>query len=292
MERVGPTLQEVLAQNIRKVRQHSALRQDEVATKARAAGLEWTSVTVATIEAGERAIAAEELLLLPIIFDRPLSDFIETEADVVRVSDTAAVLAETLRAVVAGEWEMRPLPTRRAIPYISERRDPKIMKVIKRFRLDENLLTYFLIAEGRRGEAERKAAQSLDSDPTAVTAASIALFGRDLTSERDARAEEGDRRGQDTRARRGHITRTLLTEIKNALAHPSQLDPVEISSETASEKVGLGHEVIRKTSLETDPATLFRAIIKTYAGVSRLSEEDLKKQHRVTIRKTTRKNSP
>jgi len=290
VERVGPTLQEVLAENIRRVRQDEGLRQDEVAAKARSAGLEWTSVTVATIESGQRAIAAEELLLLPIIFDRPLNEFIETDADVVQVSDTAAVLSDTLRAVVTGRWDTRPTLARRAIPYLAERRDPKIMKAIKKYRLEENLLTYFLIAEGQRGEAERKAAQTLKVDATEITAAAIALYGRDLTTERDARASEEGRKERDSRAVRGHITRSLLAEIREAVAHPARQAPAEISNETAAQKIGLGHEVIRKTTLETDPSKLFGVIVKTYAAANRQNFEDVG-PHKVTIRKTSGKKS-
>ena len=292
MERVGPTLQEVLAENIRRVRQEEGLRQDEVAGKARSAGLQWTSVTVATIETGQRDVAAEELLLLPIVFDRPLSDFIATEADVIRVSDTAAVLPKTLQAVVSGEWDSRPLPARRAIPYLSERLDKRIVKAIRSYHLEENHLTYFLVAEGRRGEAERKAAQTLKSDATTITAASIALYGRDLTTERDSRAEDGATEGQDRRAVRGHVTRRLLSEIKEALVHPEKVKPKRISAESAEERVGVIHDPLRKTPLDVDPTLVFNTLVKTYAGLDRMDPKDWSQEHRVTIKKRSRKGSP
>lgn len=288
---MGPTLQKVLAENVRKVRQETDLRQDEVAARARAAGLAWTSITVATIEAGQRDIAAEELLLLPIVFDRPLDDFITTDSPVVRVSDTAALLTETLRAVVSGKWNTRPPGARRAIPYLSEELDARVVKALKKFRLDENQLTYFLVAEGRRGEAERKAAQTLKVDPADVTACAIALYGRDLTTERDVRAEDALSEDQDRRAIRGHITRKLLDELRQALAHPREVKAVKVPDEVAEGRVGSVYKVLGKEPLDTDPSAVFRVLVKTIAGIDKMAPEDLGKKHTVSIRKVGQKGS-
>jgi transcriptional regulator with XRE-family HTH domain len=290
VERVGPTLQEVLAQNIRRVRLDEGLRQDELATRARAAGLAWTSVTVATIETGQRAIAAEELLLLPMVFDRPLEDFIQTDASMIRVSDTAAVLTQTLSAVVSGEWDTRPLPTRRAIPYLEGDRDERILAAIKKFHLPENLLSYFLIAEARKGEAERKAAQTLKTDAADVAAASLAIFGRDLTAERDSRAGREVQEGQDPRAVRGHITRNLLTNIEGALKDPSHLTPAKIDDQAAQERVGVAHSVLKEAPLTVDPSAVFRMLARTYVAMEEKlqSGEEWPAEHRVRIKKTSR----
>lgn len=289
---MGPTLQEVLAENIRKVRLAEGLRQDEVATRARSAGVTWTSVTVATIESGQRAVSSEELLLLPIVFDRPLADFLDTDSALVRVSETAAVLATTLRAVVLGEWDKRPTPTRRAIPYIGEALDERVVRALQTFGLQENLLTYFLVAEGRRGEAERKAAQSLKADTSDIAAASLAIYGRDLTTERDLRAAEATQEGQEPRAVRGHVTRNLLADLREALSNPTEVTPVAIDDDLAAERTGVVHQVLRKTDLTVNPSVAFEMLLKTYVALDDRFEEEgsvgSQEEHRITIRRTRR----
>jgi hypothetical protein len=76
-------------------------------------------------------------------------------------------------------------------------------------------LSYLKVREGARGEAERKAAQTLKSPAVDITAYALRLWGRSLTEERDARAEEQASQGKETRAVQGHITRTLLQDIQD-----------------------------------------------------------------------------
>ena len=81
--------------------------------------------------------------------------------------------------------------------------------------MEPTLLSYLKVREGARGEAERKAAQTLKWPAVRITALAIRLWSRSLTEERDARAEELASEGKETRAVRGHITRQLLLEIQN-----------------------------------------------------------------------------
>lgn len=66
--------------------------------------------------------------------------------------------------------------------------------------------------ERRSGEAEQRAADALVVKMYALTLASVYLWGKSLSDERDARA------GADASAqKRGRITRQLMDELKGVL---------------------------------------------------------------------------
>ncbi|MBA2726453.1 MAG: hypothetical protein H0U53_10725 [Actinobacteria bacterium] len=81
--------------------------------------------------------------------------------------------------------------------------------------LEPTLLSYLKVREGARGEAARKAAQTLKISAVDLTAYSLRLWGRSLTEERDTRAEELASAGKEIRAVRGHITRALLQDLQD-----------------------------------------------------------------------------
>lgn len=65
-------------------------------------------------------------------------------------------------------------------------------------------------------EATVKAAQRLDVDPVEVDALARRLWGRTLTEERDAQLGAATRSRAD-QARRGHVTRALIEQLRGAL---------------------------------------------------------------------------
>jgi transcriptional regulator with XRE-family HTH domain len=64
-------------------------------------------------------------------------------------------------------------------------------------------------------EATVKAARRLDADPVDVDAMAQRLWGRTLTAERDVRVGAATRSRAD-QARRGHVTRALIDELRGA----------------------------------------------------------------------------
>jgi transcriptional regulator with XRE-family HTH domain len=64
-------------------------------------------------------------------------------------------------------------------------------------------------------EATVKAARRLGADPVEVDAKARQLWGRSLTAERDARVGVASRSRVD-QARRGHVTRQLIDELRSA----------------------------------------------------------------------------
>jgi hypothetical protein len=74
--------------------------------------------------------------------------------------------------------------------------------------------------QGESSDVERLAARRLGVADAAIVETAIELWGRSLAAERDDRAKERGRRGATSstgRAARGHVTRTLIEELRVAL---------------------------------------------------------------------------
>jgi hypothetical protein len=73
--------------------------------------------------------------------------------------------------------------------------------------------------DSSKGGAERKAARALGTLAGPIGPASYLLWGRSLTQERDARLSDGETRGssRSMQARRGHVTRQLIIELRDFL---------------------------------------------------------------------------
>ena len=209
-----PTLQQVVAKSVRRLRLEKNLRQEDVATAARRSGLRWTGVTVTQLESGNRSITMEEFVLLPMMLRCTLADLVEHDG-LVQMTESALLPAVTIQSLISERAEVAMSDSHISwIPALEPKLDKKVKDALWRAHFVPSLLSYLLVREGSQGEAERKAAISLKAMSSAEVAAySLRCWGRTLTEERDARAAEqvGDK---ETRAVRGHITRTLLECIQ------------------------------------------------------------------------------
>lgn len=209
------TLQQVVAQNVRRLRTEKNLRQEDIAMAARRTGLRWTGITITQLESGNRSITMEEFVLLPMILRCTLKDLVAHD-DLIQVTEGSLLPAATIQSLVADPKQSpdydAPIPW---IPGLEETLDKKVKDAVWRAHLYPSLLSYLLVREAAQGEAERKAAITLKAmSPAEVVAYSLRCWGRSLTHERDAQAKKEEKAGKDARAVRGHITRTLLDCIK------------------------------------------------------------------------------
>lgn len=222
---------------MRALREQHGQRQDDVARAARVLGLAWSRSKVAALERGDKALPAEELLLLPLVLataecgEPSLADLLPDGSGAVRLGDQIAMPAAVLAQVVRGE-EVD----------ISEIDSPSIREGITRTETwmkgggPEHLLSMvraagaaappgvtwreMLAAERDAGDAEQIAARRLGVPHVAVVAAALATWGHGLTEERDARAAQRIGPGASARsaqAARGHITRELYGELMPAI---------------------------------------------------------------------------
>jgi transcriptional regulator with XRE-family HTH domain len=210
-------LQDVIVDNMRRIRRERGLLQEDIATAARWVGVMWSSVTVTQIESQSRLLSLDEFLLLPLILKCRVKDLLATEEPDQRIKLGFGTIfdAATVAELVSAEGPQLKDDQIPMLPGLEDELDSRIKEAISFSGLEPTLLSYLKVREGARGEAERKAAQAMKFPAVDITALALRLWSRSLTEERDARAERQTAAGKETRAIRGHITRTLLRDIEN-----------------------------------------------------------------------------
>lgn len=207
-----------LGHRLRQVREELGKTGDELAYYARLLGLGWDRSTLTRIELGQRQVTAAELLTLPQLYDRSLAELLPTEPAMLTVG--ASVGAAELHRVLTERPALRhwflPLlygAVDEALPRLTE----NLRRTRERFPGVPVLLVGEAAADLRGDETTDKAARKLGAAAIDVAVAAHQLWGRGLVQERDRRlADSGGDRGtaRARQARRGHITRTLLDELR------------------------------------------------------------------------------
>lgn len=229
-----------LGRRVRWFRERAGLRQDEVAAVARRWGFDWTQATVATVEAGRRRLSCEESVLLPWIVANQgpetakrgtaapieLPDlFPSSIGDYVRINRRLLVDASSLGDIYRGHAKGRglnfvDLPA--SGDTVSE--NEAVLDCLwpgerQRDRGKGGPIRDILVAAhvDKLADAEQKAARRLRTFPLAVAAAARKRWGRSFSEERDHRVNADLPEGAAARtrqARRGHVTRALLDELR------------------------------------------------------------------------------
>jgi len=201
------SLRQGVGRAIRAARLHEGRTADEFAAAARLLGLRWQRATVSMIEAGRRALTAEELLMLPVLFAGRVS-LADLLADRMSLTREVEVTPEGFAEILRGES-----PT-----------------VGRGFVLPSTVITTFgyTLAStpgwGRGSgvsEADYRAARRLRVEPEHVAFIARRMFGRGFTEERDARsrADVGESAGPEAlRAARRRASIQLVAEMRPAVS--------------------------------------------------------------------------
>lgn len=201
-------LSAAVGRKVRAIRLAANCSQDELAAAAAREGLAWTRAAVASLETGRRRLGAFELLLLPLALSEldgerhSVAELLEDVQEVLATPNGGAITGRALRALAAGDSTLDAAA--------EERRLSAMVAVAH-----EGLLEHV----GRR-EAERHAARKLDQEPDYIAWMAYRLWGHGLTEEREARLEAIEGHASDARRRqavRGHVTRELLDELRQAI---------------------------------------------------------------------------
>ncbi len=222
-----PAFTAALGQRLRRARAERGWTAEDVARYARGVGLRWDRSLVAGIETGRRNVSAAELLLLPVIYARPLVDLLPDER--VRLSDKAAPSPEALRDALTEAPDldgdgwlltgyMEPPPN---VDVLLARGARVLQEITSRFP-DAPLGSLKRADQHANDEPTSKAARKLGVDRQVVAVAAEQLWGHGLAAERDRRVDQQGKSlsPRALQAARGHITRALLGELQELLANP------------------------------------------------------------------------
>lgn len=227
-----PTLAEVIGRNIRALRLERGERQDDLARAAREAGLPWDRATVAAIETGGRTVPIGELVLLAgAVFHIDARDLLSGEGWA-QVTPESRVKLPALRQLFSEDYGKVRLvdvdtPGHRQLSVAFRAAAPEINRALRaalregrRVWPEASALDVAEAREAAMQEAEQKAARKLRVNPRLVALASLRLWKRSLTDERDERTfalAPPDATPRTLQAIRGHVTRQLLEELEPLL---------------------------------------------------------------------------
>lgn len=194
------SLAQHVGRRIRALREGSGVTADAVARAARAYGLStWHRVTVSTLEAGDRGLSAEELLLLPGVLllagvdteFATVSDLLPDPGARVKLSEHDSVTGRALRSLLRGE-------------------DPPRDQFDTPFVRDRNAMAR------EPADVTETAARKLGIEPSALDTVAVPLWGHGFFAERERRVAEHVAAGDSPRslqARRGHAARAMYAEV-------------------------------------------------------------------------------
>lgn len=209
-----------LGHRLRQVREGTGRTAAEVAAASKRLGLGWDRSTVARIELGQRQVTAPELLVMTVLYGVSVADLLPTED--VRLTETVTATADGLRDHLSRGGLGRGVH----VEGLREEVMAGLERVKRTFPAIRDRLPgacdWDLIAGAGyvSEEATVKAAKRLGATAEEVAVASSQLWGRSLTAERDARVEAmGPAATKARQARRGHVTRALLTELAPQVVH-------------------------------------------------------------------------
>lgn len=192
------SLNVALGHQIRFLRTAKGWSQLRLAELAVESGLrDWRRPLIANLEAGNRRLDLGETIVLASIFGVPLVDLLPSER--LLLTEHRAMSPDHIRWYMTGGREGTA----------SGDRD---------LEMDAGYLAWILARSTEREEATAKAARALGISAADLADLAETVWGASLTAERDRRlAEMPDAEQVSVRsrqARRGHITRVLLSELR------------------------------------------------------------------------------
>lgn len=201
------SLQQALADAMRRLRQKNGWSQDGLAEVARdLLGLSWTRSTVSDLEARPRRrdLSIDEFVLLPGMLEVSETELAE---DIVRHEDSEELLnaERALRRWLA--HNLKESRERSSYEDYSGIRDVRAALAADANRRAENLALR---------QTEKNVARALKADPTEVAKAALRLWGHGVTEERDRLVDETPGKGDRSR-RLSHATRRLIPELRDEI---------------------------------------------------------------------------
>ncbi len=215
-----------IGHQLRRAREDTERSADSLASHARFLGLGWDRPTVSRIENGQRALTAAELLMLPLVYGRPLTDLLPAEP--CALTEDAAVEPAELRSVLTEGPQMRrwTLPRLYDAAATGVERMKPVLKAFQSRHPGVPAWTLLKAASsGWADETTGKAAARLGVSREAVAVAAQHTWGRGLAAERDRQArarrcrEHGARAAGTARAHHPDTARRAAPGRRGVAAH-------------------------------------------------------------------------
>jgi transcriptional regulator with XRE-family HTH domain len=212
------TMEERLATNLRRRREALGLRQQDVATLARAAGASWSQAKVAMVETGRRELGLGEALILSNLLGIGILELVlgsDPDPEKPVVVAGVAVSVGQLQAMLGSGPKITVRDLDSAELYVTTLADGHrrvLRRALKRFGLPVSEANVDRLDAMTHAPAERKMAELLDVPAPIVAAAAFSLWGHDIARERTRRRSAGG----PTAHRRDDELRAELEELVRA----------------------------------------------------------------------------
>jgi transcriptional regulator with XRE-family HTH domain len=204
----------VVGANVRRLREVEGVTQAELVEKCERMGLHWARSKLSALEAGRRPTTGlGELLTFAMALHAPVSEMFAGEGKVIITPTSFEIARRGVEALLSAEPS--PIDSSTSSPWAfpagsSSKGDLEASEGDLEAR-----------AKDLRGRLARLI-EVLDSTEDVVRRQIEDQYGHDLTTERDRRVEEmGPMSLRERRARRGHVTRQLVGELREALEESS-----------------------------------------------------------------------
>jgi transcriptional regulator with XRE-family HTH domain len=215
--RSRPSFDAVVGTNVKRMRTERGYSQDDLARLCRDRGLKWSRSTVAAVEACTKKISAEELVLLPIVLDVEIEEFVRHQGTI-RLGDEVVLRRWQILLILANDGNLETAKPRDDEVSILGRGWVESIRPSLGQEVDRSRRTKMKRARASAsGEAEQKAARKFGIAAENLAYQAFDLWGRSLTEERDRRLEQEintTAASKSVQALRGHITRQLLAELE------------------------------------------------------------------------------
>jgi len=239
------SLRELVAANLRRLRNVTSAEPEDVVRAARQFGLEWTASWYTAAERGQKPLSAEHLLALPPVLTAAFSYRVSL-ADLL-LGDGSLHLGQPVEGTTISLHYLRELvtaePFRRS--FLDDLEAPAVddapvalaaaekMREIVRANLGDVDVRHLAVAEAGAGADEAKLAKKLGVTEIVVIAAAASLWGRSLTEEMEAQLnpEEGDPPSATV------VRRKLTNALKQKLADTAEAAQAKAAFVAASSAV-------------------------------------------------------
>jgi len=181
-------LEHVIARAMAELRLEKGWTQADLARRMTEVGLSWTPNRVTQLETLRRPVSLYEVAALSWVFEVPVTRLLPGYDRIEAPDGKTVIPLADIRASLAGH---------------------KVVHVPGRVRT----------VVGGYDDEIRKVAQRLDLEPRMLDWLARRLYGRTFIEEREARLgpDIADLPKQSARTKRGHITRTLITDVSRLL---------------------------------------------------------------------------